>query len=890
MQFLAATLLVVGGLTPAKTTFSPVPDPANHIIELRTRTVDTRTRNTPCNIPLSSEDIEDESQPIRFLVHFDHRITPYDRTLLESRDLVIEGYLRHSSFLVCGAPGEAGKLLAEGYIDWYGPYLATDKIDPVLLDTKGEQELQVMLFPGVDLEETVRALEELGAEIIQASENAYNGKLVVVLDPCYIEQAAGLDGVRWIEPRCDIEWDNEKCQWVVQTWQEANRRIWEMGLTGEGVIGSTSDTGIRTDHEAFRDSTVTITDWGDYPQHRKIVAYKPAALGAGFGDEHSSGHGTHTAGTVCGDDSYWGGLSPYDGMAPKARLYFIDLGGRNNIEVYPPDYRDLYALPQGGNAAGEAKFISNSWSVGFGYNSHAWESDHFVWEHPEFLIIGTAGNNDPEIGAPKTAKNILTVGATLNGAGANIPAYYSNPGPAPDGRIKPTIVAPGTDVYSASAGGPSGYRKLTGTSMACPAVAGATALITQYLREGFYPTGAPDPDRDGFDPSAALLKAMVVASADAHFPGYTVPNRKIGWGRIDLDSVLYFAGDTRKLYLLDDTTGIQTGVQVSFQINIQTSSYPLRVCLVWTDPPPEMGAAKQLVNNLDLEVYTPSGTRYRGNNFRNSYSQPAGSADDVNVVEVVRIKNPATGTWVLKVQGTEIPQGPQPFAIVTTGDLRYSSIDLVADGFWVDDKNALDPNGGLDPGETVFLYPIVSNQGSQPASGVSGSLSSNNEYIEVLSGTSDFGTVDPGGFSQSPFEVSASSELSKGEEISFLLELWTLDGGYVRTIEYQLIAGAGTNEAPSRPPFSLEVTHSPFADHLGIRFSLPEAGPVRIELFDEAGRRVRTLLDKPFHSAGMRTYTFSTVDDAGRLLASGVYFVRLTSGEKQIVCKGLKVK
>jgi hypothetical protein len=59
-----------------------------------------------------------------------------------------------------------------------------------------------------------------------------------------------------------------------------------------------SDSGIRTNHEMFNDSTQAINGWGDYPTHRKIIAYKPAVSDAVFGDDPNAYyHGTHTSGT-----------------------------------------------------------------------------------------------------------------------------------------------------------------------------------------------------------------------------------------------------------------------------------------------------------------------------------------------------------------------------------------------------------------------------------------------------------------------------------------------------------------------------------------------------------------------------------------------------------------
>ncbi|GAI00222.1 unnamed protein product, partial [marine sediment metagenome] len=110
--------------------------------------------------------------------------------------------------------------------------------------------------------------------------------------------------------------------------------------------------------------------------------------------------------------------------------------------------------------------------------------------------------------------------------------------------------------------------------MASPGAAGAGTLVRQYFSDGFYPTGNANPT-DSLAPSAALLKAMLVNCADPSISGYTnVPNNNIGWGRIDLDSVLYFSGDTKNLAIVDEETGLSTGQFVEYTYSVNSSSVP----------------------------------------------------------------------------------------------------------------------------------------------------------------------------------------------------------------------------------------------------------------------------------------------------------------------------
>src|SRR5207244_6839472 len=97
------------------------------------------------------------------------------------------------------------------------------------------------------------------------------------------------------------------------------------------------------------------------------------------------------------------------------------------------------------------------------------------------------------------------------------------------------------------------------------------------------------------------------------------------------------------------------------------------------------GATKALVNDLDLKVTAPDGTVYRGNHFApfaQAESLAAGSFDNTNVEEAVIRRTAIVGDWTVQVIGSNVPVGPQPFALVATGNLDASygrvTLDRVA--------------------------------------------------------------------------------------------------------------------------------------------------------------------------------------------------------------------
>jgi hypothetical protein len=71
------------------------------------------------------------------------------------------------------------------------------------------------------------------------------------------------------------------------------------------------------------------------------------------------------------------------------------------------------------------------------------------------------------------------------------------------------------------------------------------------------------------------------------------------------------------------------------------------------------------VNDLNLIVTAPDGSRTAGNQRRGA----AGGLDARNNAEVVHVAKPAAGRWNVEVVGSNVPEGPQDFALVAVGHL-----------------------------------------------------------------------------------------------------------------------------------------------------------------------------------------------------------------------------
>jgi hypothetical protein len=577
-------------------------------------------------------------------------------------------------FLVRMDAAARGRLASEGG-PWVREWEPAFKLSPGIDRAPGRSvEVVALLFPDGDLDRAAAALGALGAAGLRRSRTDQNRIVRFQLPGSRIAEAAALEDVQWIEeaPRDSVF--NDQAQWVVQTGIHDSRTVWDHGLRGAGQIVMSSDGGVRTNHEMFADSTQEITAFGNYPTHRKIVAYLPGANipDNAFGDDAAGNwHGTHTAGTILGNNDPTSSL-PYDGMAKEARLWFTDLASAAlGSSIHPPDdLNDLFLPSYAGNAAGAARISSNSWGAyaASAYTLSSMQVDQFMWNHPDYLIAYANGNNGAAntVGSPATAKNCLSVGGTRNGDNLKWIYTSTSRGPTKDLRRKPTVCAPGEEVISSIGNTRYAYASYSGTSMATPTVAGAMALARQYLADGWYPTGAPV-TANRFTPSAALLKAIAVGSAMNDVLGFAAPDNNVGWGRIDLDQVLYFPGDSSRTVLIDGP-GLGDREYVEYQVRVRDTSQPLRVSLCWTDAPGNPAVVNQLVNDLDL-VVTNGVDTYLGNRIVNGTSRTGGSRDSINVEEGVRIAAPAPGLWRIRIEAHRVIVGPQPFGVCATGTI-----------------------------------------------------------------------------------------------------------------------------------------------------------------------------------------------------------------------------
>jgi hypothetical protein len=657
-----------------------------------------------------------------YIVQFADRVTLDMRRELDETEAVALHYVHENAFIVRADAVAIDRASRLPSVRWIGPYEPAYALSPTLaleydevlnreqetaesmpgprIDTSGRLAVLILTMESSRVEDVAGAAEGQGATGVVRSELG-SGLVRAEVPRAALENLARQDGVLWIERELPAEPLNDVARWTIQSFDSETLAapVHQHGVTGAGQTITVTDTGLDRDHAAFPGSKVT-------------AYYTPPGASGDLQDNGALQHGTHVSGSAAGDD---GVLDQYDGdgvnsgISSQERLQPHDgqaFGARIQMQ-------DISSDPTGGSLIPSSDLSTHynaAISRGSWINTNSWGSrgslgqyippaattDDFIWSHPEFTVLFAAGNSGPflrSINPFATAKNLIAVGSSGNGAAAGSPSSFSSRGPTLDGRLKPDLMAPGSGLWSArgcdvnSGCGPGDfdtYQALSGTSMATPTAAGAAALVRQYYMGGWYPTGDPASGTPMTNPSAALIKATLINSAvemtspAAYANGEErYPNNNQGWGRILLDNALHFPGDPRDLVVADDP-GVTSGQTRSYQFVVGNPFVPFKATLVWSDRPRTAPTTPDLINNLDLVVTAPDGAIYRGNAFErfnpgeSRRNPPVSAADNLNNVEnVLVISNLRPGIWTVSVTGANVPfgdaQGRQPFALVMTG-------------------------------------------------------------------------------------------------------------------------------------------------------------------------------------------------------------------------------
>ena len=319
------------------------------------------------------------------------------------------------------------------------------------------------------------------------------------------------------------------------------QQVWAAGITGQGAVVAGQDTGVRWQHQALRrqyrgwDGAAADHryNWHDAIEELIGPGDNPCGL-ATVEPCDDNRHGSHTIGTMVGDDGHGNQI----GVAPDAR--WIACRNMERGDGRPSTYTECFQwfVAPGGNGWPlrpdlAPDVINNSWTCP---PAELCQDPAILQEVVAnvrlagIVVVASAGNSGPAcaslVNPPAIYAAAFTVGATT---ASEALASFSSRGPVPGagGLQKPDVVAPGAAVRSSFSASDTAYGSLSGTSMAGPHVAGTVALMIAAN-----PGLRGEVERIEQILRQSALPIALTGSCGGQIPG-TWPNFQAGHGRID---------------------------------------------------------------------------------------------------------------------------------------------------------------------------------------------------------------------------------------------------------------------------------------------------------------------------------------------------------------------
>ena len=702
---------------------NPVPN-KDYSILLKTRTITTDSNsldNSLQNLVQMANlrnDLPDGN--FHFLVQLWRTPDAAAKEQYASRGLSLLAYIPNFAW-VASVP--ADKILSLANIPgvrWAGPLQSKDKIDSIVTkmaeSVMAEDLIPIICQPFADIAadnamDLVEALDGQVVDMIQTTNS-----LVVHVPQKQLQNLAASESIMYI---ASVLPPLEPCNDGVRSNIGSNAlQSAPYNLTGSGIDVLIYDAGTAdSGHDDFA-GRITIGDSTSVNEHSTHVA--GTCGGSGLLSASHGGTALQWRGVATGVDlisygfqyDYTGTFlytNPGDIEADwsqaknthGADLGSASLGTNTASNGFPCDYEGNYGataqLLDGmvGGSLGEPYIIT--WANG---NERG----------------GTArcGSTYTTTAPPSCAKNPIQVGAT--NSDNDTMTSFSSWGPTDDGRLKPVICGPGCEaggegyIHSTLPGDTYGGTGWCGTSMATPAIAGLVALMLQQYRATFVTTSE-------FLPSTA--KAILIQTAVDL--GNTGPDFQYGYGRVDAVAAV----DAVKNQNFYEGSLATTGAAWSATMQVPSGMSQLKVSLAWDDAPGALLAAKELVNDLNLYLVSPTGTISRP--YILNPASPSSAAtrgiDSLNNMEQVVVNSPDSGTWQIYVTGSDIPTGPQSFSLVFPDNMSLAT---------------------QTPGPTVTSAPPTSTPSATPPTGTSTPIPPTNTPVPPTNTPIPTSTAVPG--------------------------------------------------------------------------------------------------------------------------------------------------
>ena len=544
--------------------------------------------------------------------------------------------------------------------------------------------------------------------------------------------------------------------------------VWELGFTGYGIVVAVIDTGVNYNHIDLADH---LWDGGAaFPNHGYDTYYNTNDPMDKFG------HGTHCAGTVCGD----GTSGTKTGIAPDARLMCVkalsDEGGGSadkicaGMEWAIEHHADVLSLSLGiaMSTVAERTMLRNTCvnalELGIVAAIACGNEGNMQWMNPIPDNVRVPGSCPPPWLHPDQAdvnpgelSCVVSVGAVnyydaiadfsshgpVTWQATEFADYAYQPG---IGLIRPDICAPGVNIVSLDYATNDGFATMSGTSMATPCVAGVMALmleknpdltpaeICMILENTSVKLTPNKTNTTGSGRVDALAAINAIDNGDFEFVGYNIndDNEETGNGNANLNPLE------------------QVKLNVTFENESEVSYNNVKAVLRTNNVMVRIDDSIAQINSIGA-------------------NETISIIDEFEflVDETIQIKS-LLGFDVCFYDANDEFIGQFRIPVEVYGkQLEYSSIII---------KNDNNGNGLLEPGETADFGVVFNNNGNELAPGINAVLSCENSKVTINTNEASFSSIAGESSGVAFFNITLADNMSDVFSIPFEIELTEIFG------------------------------------------------------------------------------------------------------------------
>jgi hypothetical protein len=603
-------------------------------LQLRSGKIFAERNISPENVRAFIDGLQKVNGKSFAVLQFQQLPTEEIKRVLSASGIQLLEYIPHNAYSVCITKNIDNTILQNAGARSILELSASQKMHPSMnrgvfpswaIKTPGMVDVWVSFPKTISFGEIKQLLREKNIEITATQYSSYHviGLRVV---RSRLSEIASLPFIEYIEP---APHGDQNLNYIAKQNSRGNILNASTGVGGYDLKGNGVVIGVGDDSD---------------PQYHvdftgRLINFGPASYAY---------HGTHVFGTVGG-----GGIvgEQYAGYAPKSILVAQT---QSDILSYAPTYVSDFDMVVTNNSYGDV--VGDCDYMGY-YDLQSRILDQMAINLPNLQNVFAAGNdgeltcsNYPTsfrtvLSGYQTAKNVLSIGATERSGAVT---FFSSRGPVKDGRLKPELVADGRFTISTVPTPDDGYGFQQGTSMAAPAVAGGLALLYEKYRS----------QNGNANPKNGLMKALICNGGSDL--GNVGPDYTYGFGWMNLKRSIDMLHNNR-FYI----STINNAGSNPHSIVVPANTAQLKVTLYWNDPAAAVFASQALVNDLDLEITSPTSILpYKLDTIPANVNNNATlAADHINNIEQIVIDNP-NGTYTATVKGTAIASGPQEYFLV----------------------------------------------------------------------------------------------------------------------------------------------------------------------------------------------------------------------------------